>query len=52
MNTKTAFEAVMRSRGHTNFSTTKTGKYVVASLQQRWVYFQLGWELAIANKGL
>ena len=39
------FEATMRVKGHTNFGMTPTGKYVNASLQIRWAYFQLGWEL-------
>ena len=39
------FEAVMRSSGHKNFKKTPTGKYVVPSLQTRWKYFLLGWEL-------
>ena len=42
------FEAMMRSKGHDNFSKTKTGRYAVANLQTRWVYFQLGWEMARA----
>ncbi len=40
-----AFEAVMKSAGHTNFSMTPTNKYVVPALQTRWKYFLLGWEL-------
>ena len=39
------FEAVMRSSGHKNFRKTPTGKYEVPSLQTRWKYFLLGWEL-------
>jgi hypothetical protein len=39
------FEAVMRAAGHINFTKTHTGKYAVPSLQTRWKYFLLGWEL-------
>ena len=39
------FEAVMTSQGHTNFTRTNTGRYAVSSLQTRWKYFLLGWEL-------
>jgi hypothetical protein len=39
------FEALMRSKGHTDFYQSKTGKYLVPALQMRWVYFQLGWSM-------
>ena len=39
------FEAIMRSKGHTKFERTSTGKYKHLSLQVRWNYFQLGWEM-------
>jgi hypothetical protein len=39
------FEAIMRTKGHTDFSMNKTGKYNVPALQVRWGYFQLGWEM-------
>jgi hypothetical protein len=39
------FEAIMRAKGHTDFSLAK-GKYVNQSLAVRWNYFQLGWEMA------
>jgi hypothetical protein len=39
------FEALMRTKGYTDFSTNKSGKYTIPSLQVRWVYFQLGWEM-------
>jgi hypothetical protein len=39
------FEALMRSKGHTNFDMNKHGKYTIPSLQMRWSYFQLGWEM-------
>ena len=41
---QTVFEALMRSKGHTDFYFHK-GKYSVPSLQVRWSYFQMGWEL-------
>jgi hypothetical protein len=39
------FEALMRSKGHTDFHQSKSGKYLVPALQMRWVYFQLGWSM-------
>jgi hypothetical protein len=39
------FEALMRSKGHADFYMNKHGKYSVPSLQMRWSYFQLGWEM-------
>jgi hypothetical protein len=39
------FEAIMRTKGHTDFDQTK-GRYTNASLQTRWIYFQMGWEMA------
>jgi hypothetical protein len=39
------FEAIMRVKGHTDFSMNKTGKYNVPALQMRWSYFQMGWEM-------
>ena len=39
------FEAIMRGKGHADFSMTKQGRYTTPSLQMRWVYFQLGWEM-------
>lgn len=38
------FEALMRSKGYTDFHQSKSGKYIVPALQMRWVYYQLGWE--------
>lgn len=38
------FEALMRSKGHTDFKTIK-GRYTVPAMQTRWIYFQLGWEM-------
>lgn len=39
------FEVIMRTKGHTDFSMTSTCKYHNPSLQQRWAYFQMGWEM-------
>jgi hypothetical protein len=38
------FEAMMRAKGHTDFSTTKA-RYNSPTLQTRWNYFLLGWEM-------
>jgi hypothetical protein len=38
------FEAMMRAKGHTDFSATK-GRYNIPALQTRWNYFLLGWEM-------
>ena len=44
------FEAMMRGNGHADL--TRTGNsYNVPSLQTRWRYFLLGWEVARATKG-
>jgi hypothetical protein len=43
--TQQMFEAIMRVKGHTDFTMSETGKYVIPSLQTRWNYFQLGWEM-------
>jgi hypothetical protein len=42
------FEAIMRTKGHTDFSQHK-GRYTNANLQTRWNYFQMGWEMAGAT---
>jgi hypothetical protein len=42
---QSVFEALMRSKGHTDFHQSKSGKYLVPALQLRWSYFQLGWEM-------
>lgn len=39
------FEALMRSKGHTDFNRNRTGKYSVPALQMRWSYFLMGWEM-------
>lgn len=44
-NPRIAFEAMMRVKGHDNFTQTKNGGYVVPSLHTRWKYFLLGWEM-------
>lgn len=46
---KKVFEAIMRTKGHSNFSLSDTGKYNVPALQIRWAYFQLGWEMKEAT---
>jgi hypothetical protein len=38
------FEALMRSKGHADFNM-RNGKYSVPSLQVRWTYFQMGWNM-------
>jgi hypothetical protein len=43
--TQKIFEAVMRSKGHTDLSKTATGKYTVPSVQVRWAYFNMGWQM-------
>jgi hypothetical protein len=43
--TQKVFEALMRTKGYTDFAMNKTGKYMVPSMQMRWNYFQLGWEM-------
>ena len=42
---QTVFEAIMRTKGHTDFSKSETGKYKNVSLAIRWAYFQLGCEM-------
>lgn len=44
------FEAIMRVKGHTEFVKGRTGKYLNPSLQNRWHYFQLGWEMKGVTK--
>jgi len=44
------FEAIMRTKGHTDFTMSATGKYTVGQLQTRWSYFQLGWEMREVTK--
>lgn len=44
-NAQRVFEAIMRTKGHSDFTKSTTGKYVVVGLQMRWGYFQLGWEM-------
>jgi hypothetical protein len=39
------FEAIMRTKGHTDFTQDK-GRYTNPSMQTRWNYFQMGWEMS------
>jgi hypothetical protein len=39
------FEAVMRGKGHDDFSKSSTGRYLNSGLQVRWPMFLLGWEM-------
>ena len=41
----TVFEALMRTKGYSDFSKTKNGAYTISSLVMRWNYFLLGWEM-------
>lgn len=43
------FEAIMKAKGHTDFSVNVYGKYLNPSLQQRWAYFAMGWEMKEAT---
>ena len=38
------FETLMKAKGHHDF-TKLNNRYVVPSLQTRWNYFLLGWEM-------
>lgn len=42
------FEAIMRTKGHTDFQMIR-GKYTNGSLQTRWIYFRMGWEMQEAT---
>ena len=44
------FEAIMRVKGHTDFTMSAKGKYTVPALQTRWAYFQMGWEMKEVTK--
>lgn len=44
------FEAIMRTKGHDDFTMTATGRYTNTGLQTRWSYFQLGWEMREVTK--
>jgi hypothetical protein len=39
------FEALMRSKGYTDFGQVKSGKYTTPAMQVRWAYFRMGWEM-------
>ena len=38
------FEAMMVAKGYTDFSQVK-GRYTNASIQTRWNYFLMGWQM-------
>jgi hypothetical protein len=40
-----AFEAMMRVNGKQDLEKNKHGKYANTSVQVRWRYFLMGWEL-------
>lgn len=40
------FEAIMRVKGHTDFTKSATGKYANGGLQTRWIHFRMGWEMS------
>lgn len=42
---RATFEAIMRSNGITDFAKTTKGHYKLPSVQTRWKYFLLGWEM-------
>ena len=44
-NPRTVFEAIMRSKGHADFTRDKHDRYNNANMQTRWNYFLLGWEM-------
>ena len=39
------FEALMRANGYQDLSKTEKGHYTVPTVQTRWNYFLLGWEM-------
>ena len=43
------FEAVMKAKGHTDFTQVK-GRYTAPNLVTRWNYFLLGWEMREVSK--
>lgn len=43
------FESIMRIKGHLDF-TMERNKYVNPGLQNRWLYFQMGWEMCEVTK--
>ena len=50
INAQQMFEAVMRGKGHEDFSKSRSGKYVSIYLQVRWPMFLLGWEMREVSK--
>lgn len=49
MKAQRVFEALMKVKGHTDFAMTND-RYNVPSLQTRWNYFLMGWEMSEATK--
>jgi len=43
------FEAIMRTKGHTDFAQDGS-RYTNPSLQTRWIYFQMGWNMKDATQ--
>lgn len=43
------FEAIMRTKGHIELAQ-HNGRYTNINIQNRWNYFQLGWEMAQVSK--
>lgn len=39
------FEAMMRGRGYKDFAKNTKGEYTNSSIQTRWRYFLIGWEM-------
>jgi len=44
---KEQFEAIMRGKGHTDFTRSEKGRYVNNAMQVRWSYFLLGWGMRV-----
>jgi hypothetical protein len=39
------FEALMKANGYEDLSKSERGHYSVPTVQTRWKYFLLGWEM-------
>jgi len=39
------FETLMKAKGYEDLSRNEKGNYVLPSIQTRWKYFLLGWEM-------
>lgn len=50
MNPRTLFEALMRANGYEDFSLNPHGRYNNNSIQTRWKYFLLGWEMRATHE--